>query len=214
MSENDKNKYMKKIALLLAVVFAFGAGIWMTMSYYQDQEPIVNQQSTVLLEKIRKVCKLVTVEGQFIEHYNETNLRPISLYLPFPSTFHFAKEASIDVEGKVMVGYDMEKVSITMDNSTNTVYISNLPKPEVLAIDHNIIYRNLEESYFNSFSKEDYTQLNKNAKAALRQAAINDRLLEEAEKEGNHMLEVMKMLIEGAGWQLQIRERKKEELLN
>ena len=100
----------------------------------------------------------------------------------------------------------MEQLSIKIDSTNRSITLSNLPQPTILAIDHEIKYRNLEESFFNSFTPDDYTQLNKNAKEALRKKAYESSLLEKARAEGNTMLESIRFMVEGMGWQLQYQE--------
>ena len=41
----------------------------------QQSKEKINVQSVVLMEKIRKVCKLITVEGEFSEIYHYENVR-------------------------------------------------------------------------------------------------------------------------------------------
>lgn len=53
----------------------------------------------------------------------------MTFYLPFPSSWNFSKQAIIRVEGRVLVGYDMEKVRIKADSSSQTLFIGNLPEP-------------------------------------------------------------------------------------
>lgn len=194
---------LKKIAVvaLLALLFVLGFGL-ARLLYQQKQEQVSRSQSTVLLEKVQKVCKLVTVEGHFSEIYDETKFREMTFYLPLPTTWKFSKQAIMQVEGKVLVGYDMEKVNIRADSLTRTIVISNLPEPQILAIDHELRYKNLEESFFNSFTAEDYTQLNKNAKEVLRKKALESKLLDEARQQGNQMLEVIKYMAQAVGWQV------------
>lgn len=204
---------MKNTTILIALLIAFLIGGYLSYSFFTQKENVTQKEATVLLEKVRKVCKLVTVEGEFQERYTEKNIRPITVYLPFATTFNFPKEASILVRGKVLVGYDMATINLKMDGTQKKVILHNLPKPEILAIDHDITYENLSESYFNAFSKEDYTQLAKNAKAELKNKAIEDRLLEEAALQGNEIIEVMETLIRTAGWTLEIRNFDAGQLL-
>lgn len=163
-------------------------------------------EATVLLEQIREVCKLVTIEGEFNELYTERNLKEVTLYLPIPTYWEFTKEAQLEVQGRVLVGYDMEQLSIKIDSTNRLITLSNLPEPSILAIDHEISYRNIEESFFNGFTPADYTQLNRNAKEVLRKKAYESSLLEKARSEGNTMLESLRFLVEGMGWRLTFEE--------
>ncbi|MEL6655166.1 MAG: DUF4230 domain-containing protein [Bacteroidota bacterium] len=195
---------MRKLGTaVIAISLVALLGIQIYQLLRGGQEETTQVETAVLLEQIREVCKLVTVEGEFSELYTEKNLREVTLYLPIPTYWEFSKEAIIEVRGKVLVGYDMEQLSIKIDSTNRTVTFNNLPEPDILAIDHEVRYRNLEESFFNSFSPEDYTQLNKNAKEALRKKAYESELLPKARAEGNTMLEGLHFMMENMGWRLQ-----------
>ena len=194
---------MKRILILLGLIAVFALGFWAASRYFrQKAEDEVRSQSTVLLEKVSKVRKLVTVEGNFSELYDETNIRKFTFYFPMPGSWSFSKQALLKVTGKVLVGYDMEMISISADSLQRRIIIGNLPEPRILSIDHEVEYKNLEESFFNSFTPDDYTRINKNAKAVLRQKAEESRLIDEARKEGNQMLDVMRFMVESSGWEL------------
>ncbi len=191
----------KRALTLFGLIAAFGLGIWLTQLFYQSkQKEISKTQSTILLDKVKDVLKLVTVEANFNELYNETKTRPVTLYLPLPSTFSFSEKAILEVQGKVLVGYNLEKVRISADSVNRVLTLSNLPEPEILSIDHQVEYRNLEESFFNSFSAEDYTDLNKNAKEMLREKVQESNLMDEARSQGNQMLDVIRFMAESMGW--------------
>ena len=72
---------------------------------------------------------MVTVEGNFTELYTETNLKEVTLYLPIPTDWEFSKKALLEVQGRVLVGYDMEQVSIKIDSTSRQIVLSNLPQP-------------------------------------------------------------------------------------
>ena len=57
--------------------------------------------------------------GHFSELYDETNIRRFTVYVPMPSTFSFSKKAILQVEGKVLVGYDLKNIKITAPNPQN-----------------------------------------------------------------------------------------------
>ncbi|WP_367392468.1 DUF4230 domain-containing protein [Lewinella sp. LCG006] len=189
------------LGILLTVVFF--AGLWISYQWFGSKSRESKQvESTVLLERIREVCQLVTVEGQFSELYTETNLKEVTLYLPIPTYWEFSKKALLEVKGRVLVGYDMEQVSIKVDSMSRQIVLNNLPEPSILAIDHEISYRNLEESFFNSFTPEDYTQLNRNAKEVLRRKAEESNLLDKAREDGNAMLEAIAFMAQSIGWEV------------
>lgn len=198
---------LRRTLWIVGLLIAFSLGGFITYQFFaQKQESITQSQSTVLLKQVKKVCKLVTVEGSFSEIYNEQNSRSFTIYMPLPSIWRFSKEAILEVEGKVLVGYDMESIKIEADSVQKVLRLSNIPRPEILSIDHEVRYRNLEESFFNAFSANDYTNLNKNAKEVLRKKAEESGLLEEAALQGNQMIDVIRYMAAGAGWTLEYAE--------
>jgi len=206
---------MRYITGIILFLLAIVLGGWLSFYFLNNPgKEITNVESSVLLEKVEKVCKLVTVEGNFVELYDEENIRNFTIYLPLPSTWSFSKEATLEVRGKVLVGFDMENIKITADSTNKIIQLSNLPAPEILSIDHEVKYKDLEESFFNAFTPEDYTRLNRNAKEVLRKKAEESRLLEEAVQQGNQMLDVIRFMAEGFGWTLILESAEKEVLPN
>jgi hypothetical protein len=118
----------------------------------------------------------------------------------------FTKDAMVQVRGTVLVGYNLEQLKIEVDEDSRTVTVSNLPEPEILAIDHELIYRNLEESWFNSFTAEDYSLMNKQAKDKLRDKALSSHLMEKAREQGNALIETIGFLAQAAGFTLVVED--------
>ena len=192
--------------MIFGVILAFGLGVALTSWYLTDKAKEETQaNATVLLEQVKQVRKLVTVEGNFSEIYDEKNIRSFTIYLPMPSVWRFSKEAILKVTGKVLVGYNLKEIELTLDSTNQKLILSNLPEPEIISIDHELEYKNLEESYFNAFTPEDYTRISKNAKAVLAKKAEESGLLEEAKLQGNQMIEVMRVMVEAAGWELEVK---------
>ncbi len=197
----------KAILFAVALLLAFGLGILSYANWQKSKEQQRSQQqATVLLQSVREVCKLVTVEGDLSELYNETMTREVTLYLPLPTKFNFDKQATIQLTGKVLVGYDLQKVSLDLNETKRTLTISGLPEPEILAIEHDLQYRNISESWFNGFTPEDYTALQKSAKAFLRTKALESELLDRAKAQGVGLLGTIRLLTESAGFELVILE--------
>ncbi len=195
---------MNKIILfVVALLLAFGLGILSYASWQKSKDQQRSeQQASVLLERVREVCKLVTIEGDLSEIYDETMSREVTLYLPLPTKFSFDKQATVQLTGKVLVGYDLEKIDLDLNASARTLTISGLPAPEILAIEHELQYRNISESWFNSFTPADYTALQKSAKAFLREKALESDLLQRANEQGLGMLNTIRLLAETAGYEL------------
>lgn len=192
---------------LLLVIISFVCGILSYRSCVQSRNQQVSTIETdILLERIRDVCKMVTVEGDVMELYNETQTRYVTMYLPLPTQFSFDKKATVQVQGTVLVGYDLEGLNTTVSEEDRTVTISNLPQPSVLAVEHQLEFRNMEESWFNSFGPADLTELSNNAREALRDKALESELVDRAKEQGLGLLNTIQHIAESAGYTFVLEE--------
>lgn len=187
----------KKILWAVALVAVFLLGILLTRWYYQRSKPVESENAVILLERIRQVAKLVTVEGYFSEIYDYKD------YYGYDLSF-FRKKALMRVKAKVSAGYDLEKMKITAEQQTKTIRISGVPSPEILSIEHDLDYYDVQEGIFNSFSPEDYNKLNANAKNFIREKALESELMKQAAQQRNLIFESIRFMAESAGWKLQI----------
>jgi hypothetical protein len=170
---------MKKILATIGIIALCGLVFWGTKNYYSLQiKTSVEEESRVLLEKIEKVSKLITVEGHFSEIYNYEEHWGYD-FSPF------RKKALIRVKAKVSVGYDLTKMDFKADTKTKTIMISNMPDPEIMSIDHDLDYYDITEGSFNSFEEADYNKMNANAKEKIRKEALNSGLFLSAEAESH-----------------------------
>ncbi len=187
----------KSILTLVVLLGVFGAGVWATKFYYSKPSENVQEQSQILLEKVKAVCKLVTVEGYFTELYDYKD------YWGYDFS-PFRKKALVRVKAKVSVGFDMAKMTTQTRPQDKLLIISNLPAPSIISIDHDLDYYDLTEGTFNSFTAQDYTQLNAKAKDFIRQQVEKSDLLKSAAEQNNKMVEIIRTLAEGMGWRVQI----------
>jgi predicted SPOUT superfamily RNA methylase MTH1 len=179
-----------------ALVLVFLLGILLTRWYYHRNQLIKSENSTVLLERIRQAAKLVTVEGYFSEIYDYKD------YYGYDLSF-FRKKALMRVKAKVSVGYDLEKMKITADQATKTIRITGVPPAEIISIEHDLDYYDVQEGIFNSFSPEDYNKLNANAKNFIREQALKSDLTQQAARQRNFIFETMRFMAESTGWKLE-----------
>lgn len=175
------------------------AGIWLTRCYYDLGKVNREEQATVLLDRIRTVTKLVVLEGFFSEIYDYQD------YYGFDLSF-FRKKALIRVQAKVSVGFDLDKLNIETHAASRTVRMSAIPVPEILSIDHNLDYYDIQEGAFNSFSPADYNRLNDKAKDFVRKKAMDSDLFTRALERREDIYETIRFLVEGMGWRLEIEE--------
>jgi len=190
----------KKIITGIALLLALLAGIYLTQQYYQWQEVKAKEQSQVLLEKIKKVYQVVTVEGHFSEVYDYED------YWGYDFS-PFRKKALVRVKAKVLAGYDLKNFQITSYPEEKRLVISELPPPQILSVEHDMDYYDLTEGSFNTFTTTDHNKIQAKAKEFIVTKAKESDLLQSAEEQGKEALEMINFMVESAGWQVQYRQK-------
>ena len=161
------------------------------------RKDLTSYQSTVLLEKIRAVCKLISVEGDFAEIYRYENTKG-----HFGNLFSSKKKALIVVNAKAHIGYDFKKLDVSADIDRRTVYLRNFPQPEILSIEPELEFYDIRNDLFNAFTPDDLTALNKEAKAHIREKIPQSGLMETARHEALEAVLLMEKIVETIGWKL------------
>lgn len=154
-------------------------------------------QSDVLLEKIRAVCKLISVEGDFAEIYRYENRKE-----HFGNLFSSKKKALIVVNAKAHIGYDFHKLEVSANADRKTVYIENFPQPEILSIEPELEFYDIRNGIFNAFTPEDLTALNREAKEHIREKIPQSGLMQSARNEALEAVLLMEKIVETIGWKL------------
>lgn len=180
------------IILLLGMAFALGVYVSRSLDFGWDREE--EKESTVLLEKIKTVAKLVTVEGYFSELYNYKDYVGYDWWI-------FRKKAILRVQAKVSVGFDLGNLELDILPEEKRLIVRNIPsEPEVISIQHDIDYYDLSEGTFNYFDESDYTQLNKDARDFIEAKALESDLMDRAREQGVQILDVIRFMGENAGY--------------
>ena len=184
--------------IFLGIVLGLAGGVSATMFFYKNKNNRqLKQQSVLLLEKIKQVCKLITVEGEFSEiftHRDEKNL--------FFKLLQMEKKALIIVKAKVLIGFDLTKINIEINSNTKQVKLSHFPEPEILSIDSDLEYYDVQKGIINKFSETDLTNMNKKSKDFIRDKVERSHLIGIAKNQANDTISVIRQLIESVGWEL------------
>jgi hypothetical protein len=171
---------------------------FITREVYRPDVPTERITSDILLERIRPVMKLVTVEGDFSELYTYTNADATFSWLKQFSPFQ--KKAILRVKARASVGYDLEGMGLVFDEATHTVRFNGMGKPELLSLEHDVDYYNIEEGTFNQFSAADLTKVNEQAKDLIRRKVAGSGLFAAAEKQKGEFLVLLQAVVQNAGW--------------
>ncbi|MDC6350249.1 DUF4230 domain-containing protein [Zeaxanthinibacter sp. PT1] len=163
----------------------------------RSRRELTQHQSTVILEKIRSVCKLITVEGDFAEIYRYENTRS-----RFMSMISSKKRALIVIKAKAQIGYDLKKLFMHADNERKKIILENFPAPEVLTIEPELEFYDIRNGIFNAFTPDDLTSLNKEARKHILEKIPESGLMETANKEALEAVLLIEKIVETIGWTL------------
>ena len=169
----------------------------------KKKKELTTRQSTVLLDKIRSVCKLISVEGDFAEIYRYENRKS-----HFGKLFSTKKKALIVINAKAHIGFDFKKLKVTADTETRTVVLSHFPQPEILSIEPELEFYDIRNDLFNAFTPEDMTALNKEAKTHIREKIPDSGLMDSARHEALEAILLMEKIVETIGWTLNYEDLK------
>ncbi|WP_299225578.1 DUF4230 domain-containing protein [uncultured Psychroserpens sp.] len=165
-----------------------------------------NSQSVILLDKIKKVCKFITVEGDFAEiyHYEDVKERFLKLVTS-------RKKALVVINAKAHVGFDLSKIQLESNVKTKTVKLFHFPQPEVLSIETDLNYYDKKDGMFNKFEASDLTELHNEAKLHIMNKVPESGLYEIAKKEALESVLLIEAIVETIGWTLDYSALKIEE---
>ena len=90
--------------------------------------------------------------------------------------------------------------------SEKTIVLNQIPQPELLSIDHDLDYYDIQEGWLNEFSTADYNMLNANAKDFIRVKAQESELFDKADLQKNKFYEMIKLMVESNGWTLRMEK--------
>lgn len=186
------------IEIILGLILGSITTYWVfNLFRKKTTKELTEKQSVILLDKIKSVCKLITVEGDFSEIYHYENTTEY-LFNLIPSK----KKALIVIKAKASVGYDLKKIKIEADISRKRIILSAFPEPEVLAIETDFKYYDKTDGLLNRFDVNDLTNLNREAKQHILDKVPESGLIASAKKETLESILLMEAIVDTIGWKL------------
>ncbi len=172
-----KNTFLYLLLVLLGILIS---QLWFT----KKENNFHKEETQVILHGIQNMSKLIVSEGTFSEVYNYENAKKY-----FYDTFEFKKSAIVTVNAKVQVSFDLDKLEIEVDSVRRKIILKKIPQEEVNIIP-DVKYFDLQQSTFNSFTKEELNQINKSSIRKIKETAevtylqidAKERLVEELKK--------------------------------
>ena len=145
---------------------------------------------------------MVFAEGYFSEIYDQ-NSRKI-----FWGVFEANKKVIIVAKAKVAVGYDFSKLKWSRDPSSRKIYIDHFPEPEILSVDPEYRFYDINQGLLHKFNTEDYTRILNEARDLMKVKAMESDLSGIALKQITLM---MQQLAASMNWELTEKEEPKSQ---
>ena len=161
------------------------------------KKQLTRSQSVLLLEKIKRVYKFITVEGDFAEIYQYEDVKQRFLKL-----LSSKKKAMIVINAKAYVGFDLSKIEMKADKDRKRIILQSFPNPQVLSIETNLNYYDKRDGYFNKFDASDLTELQQEAKLHIEEKIPESGLYDLAQKEALEAISLIESMVETIGWKL------------
>ena len=191
------------LGIIIGVLASIGV-----VTYFKTlkKKQLANSQSLLLLDKIKTVCKFITVEGDFAEiyHYEDVKERILKLVSS-------KKKALVVINAKAHVGYDLSKIQLKADKENKKIILEHFPLPEVLTVETSLNYYDKKDGYFNKFEASDLTELHVEAKQHIMDKVPESGLIQVAQKEALDTVMLIERIVETIGWKLDYSALKIEE---
>lgn len=180
--------------IIISILVTLGV---ITIYNQWQTKKVTEAQSILLLDKIKRVCKFVTVEGDFAEIYHYEDVKK-----QFLKIISSRKKALVIINAKAHIGFDLSKMKMTSNSETKTVTLTHFPQPEVLSIESDINYYDKSDGMFNRFHAADLTDLHTKAKAHILDKVPQSGLYDIARQEALEAIQLIENLVETIGWTL------------
>ncbi len=188
--------------LFLAAIAIGGIAAWQIFNWMygkklRDNKEELRQESTLLLERIEKVFKVVMAEGYFTEIYDHSSKKE------FMGFFKVNKKALVVSRAKVSVGFDFGKMKVRRDEATRKLVVEQFPEAEILSIDTDYKFYDIDQGWLNKFNHEDYTNILNDAKKVMQDKALSSDLPKVANRQVGLM---MSQLAASMNWEVEYKQ--------
>ena len=177
-----------------------GAGIVTVLAYFFRSMFVRNkseQQSVILLEKIRNVSKLITIESDFTEILHHQDSKNLLLNI-----FKSDKKAIVLANSKVMIGFDMKQIRIIPKPKQKILELTHFPHPQVISIETHVEYYDLSNGIFNKFDAIDLTKINKKVRENIESKIPQSGILNTAQEKALETIKMIEQIVDTFGWKL------------
>lgn len=185
------------VAMTIGGIAAWQIFNWMYGKKLRDNKEQLRQESTLLLERIEKVFKVVVAEGYFTEIYDHKSQKE------FLGFFNVNKKALVISRAKVSVGFDFGRMKVKREETTRKLIIEEFPQAEVISIDTDYKFYDINQGWLNKFNHEDYTNILNEAKKVMQDKALTSDLPKVANRQVGLM---MTQLAASMNWEVEFKQ--------
>jgi hypothetical protein len=165
--------------------------------WFGSSERQVEVNSQGMLEQVRDVVKIATVEGQFSEIYDYKDF----YYYDWNP---FRKKALIKVSATVSMGFDVSNVEIEVNEQEKEIRIVGLPPPSILSRDIEHEYYDIQEGSFNAFQPKDFNKMQKDIRKLIEGRVLRSELPQIAGDRLETLIQGLHQLVKPYGWRIRI----------
>lgn len=182
------------VGLIIGAAIVAGLAYLFRNMFVKDKS---EQQSVILLEKIRSVSKLITIESDFTEilHHKDTKSMLLNM-------FSSDKKAIVLANSKVMVGFDMKQIRIKPYPKNKTLELIHFPPPQVISIETHLDYYDITNGLFNKFEASDLTKLNQKVRENIETKIPQSGILNTAQEKALETIKMIENIVDTFGWKL------------
>lgn len=160
---------MRKYILYPFFIVGFGLGAYVFFSNRAEQVHL-EEQASIVLERIQEVEQLILVEGSFAEIYTYAQNEKL-----FFDLWPVEKKVIVLIDAKAHVGYDLTKVKFEVDKDARTVIIQSIPK-EIIILESDVQYYDIQQSQFYPITGKDLTTIQERSKDLIKEQVMQSQL--------------------------------------
>lgn len=175
------------LALIMVLVFRY-------CEVKKEERQTVTENSQLIQEQLKNVGKLIVTEGHYAKVYTYKDQKEV-----FGEYLYFEKKALVVVNAYVTVSYDLHQLKYEIDEENKTLHITGIPEAE-LKVHPTLTFYDVNDSYFNPFTGEDYNTIRKKITEQLQSKLETSPLTKNARNRLLSELSKLYILTRSLGW--------------
>lgn len=185
--------------ITLAVLLALAVGV---IGFFVGQGvrsgPDVDAVAAGLEDRIRRVARLATAEGAYARNFRYADEGATSW---FPGT---DKRVIVSARARVLVGFDLDSVRVTVDRAARELVVEGWPPPEELAFELDTDYLDVSSGVFTEVGSAELNEVKRVVRERMRGVVDYERLRAESYAAAEELLTLIDGELTDGGWSLRV----------